>query len=286
MRVCVSLVAPVSVSLLLLAAGERSGKPSGELIFVGDFESGDLSGWRISGNSPSVVSSPVRAGKHAMKTVLDRYKSKVCYRTEVSGPGSKVGEEYWYGFSIFLPKDYAADRVWEIVAQWHGSPDFKIGETWRNPVMALKTHGGRWSLLNRWDAKPNTYAGGKRSYEGTMRWDFGPYRTGVWTDWVFHVKWSYKDDGFLQVWKDGKKILDRKGPNAFNDARGPYFKMGIYKGWRNSRVPCDAVSRRVLYHDEFRMAGAGASYRDVAPGASALLKKKTTSGKPSRRAKP
>ncbi len=28
----------------------------------------------------------------------------------------------------------------------------------------------------------------------------------------------------------------------------------------------DTISKRVLYHDEFRMAGADASYKDVAPG--------------------
>jgi len=61
-------------------------------------------------------------------------------------------------------------------------------------------------------------------------------------------------------------VIDQDGPNAFNDAHGPYFKMGLYKGWRDSDPPNDAVSRRVLYHDEFRMGGSEASYEDVAPG--------------------
>ena len=61
-------------------------------------------------------------------------------------------------------------------------------------------------------------------------------------------------------------MIDRNGPNAFNDAKGPFFKMGLYKGWRDPDKRGDAVSQRVLYHDEFRMGGPDASYEDVAPG--------------------
>ncbi|MCK4291563.1 MAG: polysaccharide lyase [Planctomycetes bacterium] len=240
-------------------------RDKGPLLFIGDFETGDLKGWRVSGNAPGITGNPKRAGKYAMKTSLDRRKDKVAYRTEVSGPGSEVGKEYWYGFSIFLPDDYVVDDVWEIVAQWHGVPDFKAGEDWRNPVMALSTDGGRWELINRWDAKFNTFEGGKRKYGGTKRYDLRAYRRGVWTDWVVHVRWSYGPDGLLEVWKDGKKVVEQNGPNAFNDKKGPYFKMGLYKGWKDPKRSSDVVSRRVLYHDEFRMAGADGRYEDVAP---------------------
>jgi hypothetical protein len=167
---------------------------------------------------------------------------------------------------VYLPEDYVSDRVWEIVAQWHGVPDFDTGETWRNPVMALFTTGGRWSWVSRWDAKRNTFENGTRGYGGTHTYRLGPYERGAWTDWVVHVKWSYRADGFLEVWRNGRKVIDQDGPNAFNDAHGPFFKMGLYKGWRDPKRRGDAVSRRVLYHDEFRMGGPEARYEDVAPG--------------------
>ena len=44
--------------------------------------------------------------------------------------------------------------------------------------------------------------------------------------------------------------------------------MGSYKGWKDPNRPSDAVSRRLLYHDEFRMAEGPDHYRDVAPGLS------------------
>jgi hypothetical protein len=42
--------------------------------------------------------------------------------------------------------------------------------------------------------------------------------------------------------------------------------MGIYKTkWRKANT-VSTIDERLVYHDEFRMAGAGASYSDVAPG--------------------
>ena len=244
----------------------RIGRKRKGVTFTSDFENARLKGWRGSGNTPAVTRTRTRAGRYAMKSTLDRHRDRVSYRTEVSGPRAEVGKEYWYGFSILLPEEYVPDRVWEIVAQWHGVPDQDTGETWRNPVMALFTTGGRWSWVSRWDAKRNTFESGKRQYGGTKTYDLGPYERERWTDWVVHVKWSFKADGILQVWRNGRKVIDQTGPNAFNDAKGPYFKMGLYKGWRDAKKPGDAVSKRILYHDEFRMGGAEASYEDVAPG--------------------
>jgi hypothetical protein len=236
------------------------------LIFSSDFEDGKMKGWRTSGNAPTVSQDVARAGKYSLRTSLDRYKDPCSYRTEVSGPFADIGKEYWYGFSIFLPDDYVPDPVWEIVAQWHSVPDLKEGEQWRNPAIALSTTAGRWGWVVRWDAKRNTFASGKREYGGTREFDLGPYQRNVWTDWVIHVKWSYEPDGLLQVWKSGDKVIDYNGPNTFNDATGPFFKMGLYKGWQKPGVRTDGVSKRVLYHDEFRLAGPGANYKDVAPG--------------------
>jgi hypothetical protein len=236
------------------------------LIFGSDFEDGEMKGWRVAGNSPAVTHDVARRGRYALKTSLDRHTDSCSYRTEVSGPEADIGKEYWYGFSIFLPDDYIPDKIWEIVAQWNCIPDYDVGEKWRNPVMALSTTAGRWSWVTRWDAKRNTFASGKREYGGEREYDLGLYQRNLWTDWVVHVKWSYGPDGILQVWKNGEKVIDQTGPNAFNDAHGPIFKMGIYKGWHKPETRSDAVSRRVLYHDEFRMAGPTATYQDVAPG--------------------
>ncbi|MBN1671939.1 MAG: heparin lyase I family protein [Kiritimatiellae bacterium] len=256
--------------------------PAG-LMFLGDFEQegivslrkGDPNAsklWYHSGNPPTVVKATSgvrpRAGTYMMKSFLNRLESPVSYRTEVVRYGPRniyIGREYWYGFSIYLPADYAPDNIWEIVAQWHGCPDFEIGEDWRNPVMALDTRRGIWSIVNRWDAKRNTFESGARVYDGSVDWDLGRYQREKWTDWVFHVKWSYQADGLLEVWQDGIRVIRREGPNCYNDAEGPYFKTGLYKGWHDRYEPKGSVGVRTLYHDEFRIGDVSASYAQVAP---------------------
>jgi hypothetical protein len=236
-------------------------------VFVGDFETGDLTGFHPSGNSPTVTTERTRAGDYAMRTSLDRYNDPVSYRTEIVPDDQtfNVGDEVWYGFSIYLPDEYVADSVWEITAQWHGRPDFDIGEDWRNPPLALHSADGAWRVSNLWDSKPNTFESGEKVYDGSDSFELGPYETGRWTDWVFHLRWSYEADGLLQIWQDGELVVDRPGPNTFNDQEGPYFKMGIYKGWSNPENQ-GVVDTRLLFHDELRIGDGSASYCDVAAG--------------------
>jgi hypothetical protein len=263
------LVAPCE----LVAAGEAR-NVTAPLVFSAGFESGgiDTSDWIISGNSPAVTTEVARAGRSSMKSTLDRYNSRVAFRTEVVPDiaSPKLGEEYWYGFSIYLPKDYVADPVWEVVAQWHDTPD--AGEEWRNAILAFYTDNGRWSIANIWDDNPITQkdSNGKFLYGGKHRYELGPYEVDQWTDWVVRVKWSYRSDGILQIWKNGKLVVDQQNkPNCFNDSKMPYPKIGIYKGWKDP-TQVGNITKRVLFHDEFRIAGPRGSYESVAPGGGAL----------------
>jgi len=59
-------------------------------------------------------------------------------------------------------------------------------------------------------------------------------RVGMWKyrerkvdRWVFHIKWSHKPDGLLEVWKDGKLVVRKTGPNTYNDERVPFLKWGL-----------------------------------------------------------
>jgi Polysaccharide lyase len=245
---------------VLPSGGELTQSP---LLFGTSFESGSLGEWTISGNAPVLTKERARAGSQAVKTYLNRYDSGTSYRTEIRLPGSTdVGKEYWYGFSVLLPSPYPADTLGETVAQWHSIPD--AGEDSQNPVLAVHIVDGKWKILSRWNTTQPTI----KSAQQDITIDLGKHQTDQWTDWVVRVKWSYGNDGVLQVWKDGVRVVDRTGPNCFRDEKGPYFKMGIYKTeWRPKNVNLvGTVTERLLYHDELRMAGAGASYDDVAPG--------------------
>lgn len=92
-------------------------------------------------------------------------------------------------------------------------------------------------------------------------------------DFVIHIKWSYKSDGFIQVYKDGKLVVDKAGPTSRNDQGGIFFNTGIYKPKFETQPGESDVDKRILYFDEIRIGNADARYEDVAP-------RGTTGGEP------
>ena len=116
----------------------------------------------------------------------------------------------------------------------------------------------------RWAATQPTLAADMRGAEIPL----GPQSTDKWTDWVFRIKWAYDDSGILQIWKNGVLVATRNGGNTYNDIKGPWFKMGIYKSlWNARKFDLDSpITERTLYHDELRVARGSDGYNLVAPG--------------------
>ncbi|MFB9905698.1 polysaccharide lyase [Allokutzneria oryzae] len=192
---------------------------------------------------------PVRAGGHAARFELRKDDPVINNgaRAELSHD-FRTGEQ-WYGFSTYL-KDWAPDQAPDIVTQWH--QHWEVGSS---PPLSINTRKGGWEISQNWEGH-------------SEQTPVGPYESNKWTDWVVHVKWSAGADGVLRIWKDGKPVPgfeNRTGRNNYDDDRGNYMKVGIYKWpWSQGR-PSD-TDTRVLYHDETRIAGADGSYEAVAPG--------------------
>jgi hypothetical protein len=186
-----------------------------------------------------------------------------------------IGEEYWIGYSVYFPIDFVADVEGngDLVFQIQAAPD--PGESYRSPVLVIQIDEDRWRVVSRWDTRDpsppgNNFEGSEDVYE-----EFFVSDLGKWTDWVFHVKWSWQSDGLIEIWKNGILVGDRIGPNCSNDASGPYPSLGIYKWcWQNDPPsPYCGITKtdfRLVYHDEFRIGGADSSYEDVVPGGDQL----------------
>jgi hypothetical protein len=170
--------------------------------------------------------------------------------------------ENWYAFSNYLPTDFVTDPMAENIAQWHEVPDWDLGENWRSPPIALGIVNGRYYVKYMWAAAAvNT----NDTKDGEKQVDLGPVDKGKWNDFVFHIKFSYKSDGILEIYKNKVKIFSLNGPNSFNDKNYPYFKIGIYKwGW-NGWASYSPESKRVLYFDEVRVGNKNANLDEVSP---------------------
>lgn len=146
--------------------------------------------------------------------------------------GSLLDRTQNYSFQIYLPPDWHAGDSLNpvIVVQWHDLPDFDLGEDWRTAPLALQLKEGRWEIAVDYDDQPkSTAAVIKRNASGYL---LTPYRpdVGRWTAWRFRVHWKPDNSGNLEVWKDGKQVVNAIGPIGYNDRDGPYFKAGVYRG--------------------------------------------------------
>jgi len=231
-----------------------------DLTLSADFESGDLDVWRDKGaihvccdDSIVLVDAPVRSGTKAARFTLRRDDADVkgSRRAEVRMKAGRIGDEYRYAFSLFLPTDWRDEQVPATLAQWHAVPDKWLAEAGRSPPLRLMTMDGKWLLAVIWDSKRVS----RRPFsdndpEGWLLEELGPLDKGRWVDWSFTVRWSYRDGGRLTVTKDGRRVFERDGPNAYNDALGPYLKLGIYVPEWAMDGTATAVDRHVVYLDD------------------------------------
>jgi hypothetical protein len=221
---------------------------------------------------------PVRAGGHSVRFELDRRDGPVNNgsRAEIGAedPVEPRGAERWYGFSTYLPpnmsphaREWTFDSAPEIIAQWHqvgGDCTTSVG---CSPPLSLITEKGQYKISQNW--QKNAGVSGK--------WDFssisiGPYETGRWTDWVFHVIWSTDPNkGRLEILKDGNPVTGYEAKDSprrtddFGDGKsGNYMVLGIYKWFWSQNKPTDATNR-VLYVDELRIADQTGTKDKVAP---------------------
>ncbi|MEO1691950.1 MAG: polysaccharide lyase [Cyanobacteria bacterium J06631_6] len=167
-------------------------------------------------------------------------------RAELALKSVFLAKIYTYNFRLLLPENYASDRSFEILAQWHGLPDFDLGETWRSPPLALRTADGDFWLERNWDEHQVTL---NRDRQQELI-NLGAYTTGKWVDWQFQVRWSAQADGLIKVWQDGRLAWSHRGANTYNDRQGPYFKIGIYKPDWKYKPENSTVSDRTVYFDD------------------------------------
>lgn len=228
-----------------------------KLLRFADFETGDITQLRTQKAQPdslTLVTSPVRAGKYAVRTLLRATDPEVNggQRAEFSDSAKdtkiEMEKEYWYGLSIYIPNDFVAPtKTNAVLFQWHtqqGGP---------SPVLAIRAMGENWLIT--------TNATEKKRVLAKM-----PFEKDRWTDWVVHAHWSAEKKGFWTIWKEGVEVVNERDiVTQYPEALGPYAKFGQYHS-------VGEVPRNVVYFDEYRVAGAEGSYEAVAPPNGAARK--------------
>ena len=172
----------------------------------------------------------------------------------------KHGKEYWVGIAINLGDKWEKEKYGETLLQFHHRPDIKLGEKYGGgPPLALRTKNGKW-LVN---VKTKSKKVCNNCSKQVLTKYIGDYKRNTWTEFVINVKFTHLKSGFLKVWKDDKLVINYSGPIGYNDERGPFLKMGLYKGlWKTVK---SNIKTRTPYHDSFRIKVGPGSKNDVAP---------------------
>ncbi len=134
-------------------------------------------------------------------------------RSELSGSKDNYpGDEYWYGWSIYIPKSYINIYPTKTaLGQFH--------QKGSHPVWMFQNSTGGLYLDQQVHGHTEKY------YPLLTKKEF----KGRWHTIKLHVKWSKNNDGFFYVWIDGKQKVKYIGQTM--DANQVYFKYGVYRSF-------------------------------------------------------
>jgi len=156
----------------------------------------------------------------------------------------RMGVESWYAFSFLLPADFPIVETRLVIARWKQS--FNEPSKDRSPMVSLRYIEGNLKIYVERDR------GQRELYIEKID------LRNKWVDMVFHIIPKAFKGGLLQVWKNGKQIVDYKGELGFKDDTDEiYFKLGLYRD--QMQVPKGA--RENIFTMYFR-----SNIQDVIPG--------------------
>lgn len=177
------------------------------------------------------------------QTFIHSFRSEVA--TKDFPPNDSVR---WYSFSVYFPPDFPIESNRLVFAQWHSHWQFR--QPGRIPALAFRFVNGRLSITLR--HSPEISILNPDSVPSEDLFKNNHFRIGQWHDFVIQTKWSYRDDGFVNVWWNGEQIVAYKGPVGYNEPAAPEFKFGLYR---------DATVS--TYIDYFNHVKTGENPRDV-----------------------
>ncbi len=188
------------------------------------------------------VNNPVCSGARAARFEIrvDDPLVKGSQRSEVTIIKGLPDKDMWYSFNVYFPADgFAPDVEQEVISQWYQSG---------SPATALRVKRDRFYLQTG------------NTMETREKIDLGPVAKDVWHEFVFHIRHSFSEDGIVEIWHNGSKVLTHEGGNMY-DTILPKWKLGVYKA--SFKRGTSKVKQRIVYYDNIRVGGPEASLSDM-----------------------
>lgn len=249
------------------SGGVISDSSKGSLIFYTGFESDQ---WNLSGNGDNTweyesdrgeprTTRDSRAGSRAVH--MGDYNGHIT-RNEIHKNRLSSWDEHWIGFSLKVKEASQSNRVYAQFRNMRpeGAPD----HGGINPLTLRQGPAGKMYFATSTDERNVNVIQESGASTGTES-TFFDYNLDEWIDIVIHWKLDPKD-GFLEIWVNGKKIVDETGTTTYRYANVsgiPYtgeikHTIGVY--WSKNNNPEGNV-----YFDEYKVWKGAGRYEDVSP---------------------
>lgn len=162
------------------------------------------------------------------------------------------GDIAWVGYSIYYPSDMVNTPQEEMIGQFMQ----KTTTGSYSPAVGFKNEG---------DFKLRCYVrqGSVNVIKNLPAFSFPK---GEWVDFVWNIKFSLNDDGYIKGWCNGELKVDYSGKVGYPGSK-INFKWGIYPGWKTGP---NGQSPRIIYYDNVKVMRNNGSYNDVFPGGSTV----------------
>lgn len=208
------------------AASKTSPASPIPLLFDG-FEQGKLADFWLPGDFGSGLYAPgaikisnayARSGKHSVEITVHEgdvdqagdANTRVERAELDSGHRALRGRDVWYGFSFLVPKGFPIVDTRLVVSSCKQSDVSR-------PIFAQRFTGGRHSLTVESHGRKKTY-------------ELPDITFDRWVDMIYHVRYSTGKDGLVEVWVNGKRVVDYSGPTAESSAKDAFYnKIGLYR---------------------------------------------------------
>jgi Polysaccharide lyase len=217
----------------------------------------------------SVVTQPVFRGKKACRFEIRKNQPLVGIskriRSEVviikADDDDRFTSEMWYSFAVLFPTvGFEYDDKRDCINQWFedGSRETTLRVEKDKAYLEVTPALGSATMM-KYDLFSMN-----RGMKGDIT-SFISIPKNRWHEFVFHFIHSKKENGLIEVWRDGIKIHHINGPNIH--LKLPKWKIGLYKtSFQDNPSKPDKVSAlnsRVIYFDNIRVGKASASLPDM-----------------------
>ncbi len=173
-------------------------------------------------------------------------------RTETVHHPLPYNESFWQATRIMWD-DWSDSSDNQIVFQWHDGDHSGYGPP--APILAFYVIGDSLQISLAYDASDNP--GRSTMSRVTLFREDSSAFAGRWQDLVIHSRISpfEGDEPFLDIWRDGEKIVEYRGPIAFNQPEvQDYAKLGIYHWTNSGNVWDQRYPTRNVYVDRMVMS--------------------------------